>query len=133
MTTPGTTSGTSAGTDAAAAPGAAAGTANTRIRVGNGEPGGAAPYDVVIGTGLLGELPELLGPKVARVAIIHPKALAATAEAIRADLDVSYEAVTIEVPDAEEAKSVQVLAYVWSVLGQSGFTRTDAIDRKSVV
>ena len=89
--------------------------------------GGESPYDVVIGTGLLGELPKLLGDKPARVAIIHPKALTATAEAIRADLDVTYEAVTIEVPDAEEAKSVNVLAYIWSVLGQSGFTRTDAI------
>jgi len=89
--------------------------------------GGAAPYDVVVGTGLLGELPALIGEKAARVAIVHPKALAATAEAIRADLDASYEAVTIEVPDAEEAKSVQVLSYLWSVLGQAGFTRTDVI------
>jgi 3-dehydroquinate synthase len=89
--------------------------------------GGAAPYDVVVGTELLGELPAMLGKDAARVAVIHPKALAATAEAIRADLDVTYEAVTIEVPDAEEAKSAKVLAYVWSVLGQAGFTRTDAI------
>jgi 3-dehydroquinate synthase len=89
--------------------------------------GGAAPYDVIVGTGLLGELPALIGEKAARVAIVHPKALAATAEAIRADLDVTYEAVTIEVPDAEEAKSVQVLSYLWSVLGQAGFTRTDVI------
>jgi 3-dehydroquinate synthase len=89
--------------------------------------GGPAPYDVIVGTGLLGELPALIGPKAARVAVIHPKALAATAEAIRADLDPVYEAVTIEVPDAEEAKSVKVLAYLWSVLGQAGFTRTDVI------
>ncbi|HEV2344764.1 MAG TPA: 3-dehydroquinate synthase [Actinocrinis sp.] len=89
--------------------------------------GGESPYDVVIGTGLFSKLPGLLGDKPTRVAIIHPKTLAATAEAVRADLDVLYEAVTIEVPDAEEAKSVQVLAHVWSVLGQSGFTRTDAI------
>jgi 3-dehydroquinate synthase len=63
------------------------------------------------------------------VAIIHPRALAATAEAIRDDL-VEHEgrqALTIEVPDAEEAKSVHVLAYVWEVLGKSGFTRTDAV------
>jgi 3-dehydroquinate synthase len=89
--------------------------------------GGPAPYDVIVGTELLGDLPTLIGDKAARVAVIHPKALVATAEAIRADLDVSYEAVTIEVPDAEEAKSVKVLAYIWSVLGQAGFTRTDAI------
>jgi 3-dehydroquinate synthase len=89
--------------------------------------GGPKPYDVIVGTGLLGELSALIGEKAARVAIIHPKALVATAEAIRADLDVKYEAVTIEVPDAEEAKTAQVLAYVWSVLGQAGFTRTDVI------
>ena len=89
--------------------------------------GGPAPYDVIVGTGLLDQLPALIGTAAARVAVIHPKALAETAEAIRADLDVTYEAVTIEVPDAEEAKSVQVLAYIWSVLGQAGFTRTDAI------
>ena len=101
--------------------------ANTRITVGGGAEGDAAPYDVVIGTGLLGELPALLGPKTARVAIIHPKALAATAEAIRADLAESFQAITIEVPDAEEAKSLTVLGYLWTVLGQAGFTRTDAI------
>src|SRR5262249_21061752 len=38
-----------------------------------------------------------------------------------------YQALTIEVPDAEEAKSVHVLAYIWEVLGKSNFTRTDAV------
>ena len=89
--------------------------------------GGDQPYQVLVGTGLHSALPGMIGTAAARVAVIHPKALAATAEAVRADLDVVYEAVTIEVPDAEEAKSAQVLAHVWSVLGQSGFTRTDAI------
>jgi 3-dehydroquinate synthase len=94
----------------------------TRITVA-----GDAPYDVVIGTGLLGELPAMLGPAAARVAVVHPKALAATSEAIRDDLAGTVQAITIEVPDAEEAKSAQVLAYLWTVLGQAGFTRTDAI------
>lgn len=88
---------------------------------------GEAPYDVLIGTGLLGELPALLGPATSRVAIVHPKALTSTAESVRADLDAHFEAVTIEVPDAEEAKSARVLAQLWTVLGQAGFTRTDAI------
>ncbi|NUP48964.1 MAG: 3-dehydroquinate synthase [Catenulispora sp.] len=96
----------------------------TRIKVG-----GDAPYDVVVGHGLLGELPALIGPKAARVAVVHPRALAATAEAVRDDLagHAGYQALTIEVPDAEEAKSVGVLAYIWEVLGKSGFTRTDAV------
>ena len=98
-------------------------TDETRIKVG-----GDAPYEVVVGHGLLGELPAMLGTQVARVAIVHPKALAPTAEAVRDDLSgQGLEAITIEVPDAEEAKSVQVLAYIWGVLGQANLTRTDAI------
>ncbi|MBR7839363.1 3-dehydroquinate synthase [Actinospica durhamensis] len=70
----------------------------------------------------------MLGERVSRVAVVHPKALAATGEAVRADLAAAgLKAITIEVPDAEEQKSAQVLAYLWSVLGQAGFTRTDAI------
>ncbi|MEZ5157414.1 MAG: hypothetical protein R2687_01140 [Candidatus Nanopelagicales bacterium] len=34
---------------------------------------------------------------------------------------------SIEIPDAEEAKSVEVLNYRWSVLGENGFTRSDAL------
>ena len=33
------------------------------------------PYDVVVGRGLLGELPAMLGPNAQRVAVIHPAAL----------------------------------------------------------
>ena len=90
--------------------------------------GGAAPYDVVIGSGLLGELPALLGPDVRRVAVIHPRALAATGEAIRVDLaDQGYDAHGIEIPDGEEAKLAPVASFCWQVLGQTGFTRSDAV------
>ncbi len=90
--------------------------------------GGAAPYDVMVGTGLLGELPAMLGPGVQRVAVIHPRALAATGEAIREDLaEQGYDAHGIEIPDAEEAKLAPVASFCWQVLGQTGFTRTDAV------
>jgi len=96
---------------------------STRLRVA-----GAAPYDVVVGTGLLGELPALLGDGVRRVAVIHPHALAATGEAIRADLaEQGYDAHAIEVPDAEEAKLAPVASFCWQVLGRTGFTRSDAV------
>ncbi|MET9271792.1 3-dehydroquinate synthase [Kribbella sp. NPDC003557] len=102
-------------TDGAAGP--------TRIRVA-----AAAPYDVVIGNNLLGELPGLLGEGVQRVAVVHPRALRETGDAIRDDLTGSgFTAHAIEIPDAEEAKTAEVLAYCWSVLGQAGFTRSDAI------
>jgi 3-dehydroquinate synthase len=89
---------------------------------------GERPYDVVVGHELLGELAELVGPDVARVAVIHPRALRTTGEAVRDDLNASgYEAHVVEVPDAEEAKSAEVAAFCWSVLGRIGMTRSDAI------
>ena len=89
---------------------------------------GEQPYDVVIGRHLLGELPAMLGPDVRRVLVLAPAALSATAEAIRADLAAQgYEAIQAEVPDAEESKTAQVAAFCWQVLGQAGFTRSDAV------
>lgn len=95
----------------------------TRIRVH-----AERPYDVVVGRGLLGELGPLLGPSCQRVAVVAPVALSATAEAVREDLVAEgYEAIALEVPNGEEAKTPEVAAFCWSVLGQAGFTRTDAI------
>ena len=95
----------------------------SRLRVA-----GAAPYDVLVGAGLLGELPGMLGEGVRRVAVIHPRALAATGEVIREDLaQQGYDAHGIEVPDGEEAKLAPVASFCWQVLGQTGFTRSDAV------
>ncbi|HET7305685.1 MAG TPA: 3-dehydroquinate synthase [Segeticoccus sp.] len=89
---------------------------------------GVGGYDVVVGRGLLGEIAPLLGNGVERVMVIHPKALAATGEAVRADLaEQGFQAFAAEVPDAEEAKSAEVATFCWQVLGQAGFTRSDAI------
>ena len=85
---------------------------------------GAQPYDVVVGHGLLGELAGMLGD-AHRVAIVHPASLRATAEAIQAEL--ATETHLVEVPEGEAQKDLKVAAYVWDVLGQVGFTRTDAI------
>ncbi|PZR52754.1 3-dehydroquinate synthase [Xylanimonas oleitrophica] len=89
---------------------------------------GPAPYDVVIGRHLLGELPTMLGRDVRRVLVMHPASLEATGEAVREDLARSgYEAFAVELPDAEEQKTAQVAAFCWQVLGQADFTRSDAI------
>jgi len=94
----------------------------TRIPVG-----GPAPYEVVVGHGLLGELPPLLG-KATRVAVIHPPTLRATAEGVRDDLIATgLDAHAIEIPDGEDAKTLKVAGFCWDVLGQVGFTRSDAI------
>ncbi|GHB62398.1 3-dehydroquinate synthase [Streptomyces cirratus] len=98
----------------------------TRINVGASA--GHDAYDVLVGRQLLGELGSLIGTRAQRVAVIHPEALASTGEALRDDLAAQgYEAVAIQVPNAEEAKTVEVAAYCWKALGQSGFTRTDVI------
>ncbi|MFJ8001566.1 3-dehydroquinate synthase [Streptomyces sp. NPDC096310] len=98
----------------------------TRIQVGG--TAGHDPYEVLVGHRLLGELPALIGPRVRRIAVIHPEALEGTGEALRADLaDQGYEAVAIQVPNAEEAKTAEVAAYCWKALGQTGFTRSDVI------
>jgi 3-dehydroquinate synthase len=95
--------------------------ATTRISVGG-------DYDVVVGHGLLDELPGLLGDGVQRVMVVHPRALGATGEAVREALVAKgFEAYAAEVPDAEAAKTAQVAAFLWGVLGQAGFTRSDAI------
>ncbi|KOU52895.1 MULTISPECIES: 3-dehydroquinate synthase [unclassified Streptomyces] len=100
--------------------------APTRIQVGGAA--GTDPYEVLVGRNLLGELAGLIGDRAKRVAIIHPEALAGTGDEIRADLAAEgYEAIAIQVPNAEEAKTAEVAAYCWKALGQSGFTRTDVV------
>ena len=90
--------------------------------------GGAAPYDVVVGTGLLDEVPRALGSGVRRVAVIHPPAVAAVAEQVRERLaNDGYVVLDLPVPDGEAAKVVDVAAQGWQALGRAGFTRSDAV------
>ncbi|MEV7702876.1 MULTISPECIES: 3-dehydroquinate synthase [Streptomyces] len=98
----------------------------TRIQIAG--TAGTDPYEVLVGRQLLGELPNLIGDQAKRVAVLHPEALAETGEAVREDLaSQGYEAIAIQLPNAEEAKTVEVAAYCWKALGQTGFTRTDVI------
>jgi 3-dehydroquinate synthase len=95
----------------------------TRIAVG-----GAAPYDVVVGTGLLGELPALVGPDARQVLVVHQPALGdRAADVERALRDAGHSVVLAPVPDGEPAKTVEVAAGVWALLGRHAFTRSDAV------
>lgn len=85
-------------------------------------------YDVVIGKGLLSQLPGILGPHPHRVAIILPRALRATGDVVKSALDdAGYNAILVEIPDSEEGKHIEVASFCWQVLGQSDFTRSDAV------
>ncbi|MET8947840.1 3-dehydroquinate synthase [Streptomyces sp. NPDC004542] len=98
----------------------------TRIQVGGSA--GTDPYEVLVGRRLAGELGGLIGGRARRVALVHPRALAGTAEALRADLaGQGLRSVAVQVPDAERAKTAEVAARCWRTLGRSGFTRSDVI------
>ena len=85
------------------------------------------PYPVVIGTGLLNELEELLAGRH-KVAILHQPVLTHTAEKIRALLaDNGVDAHRIEIPDAEAGKELPVVGFIWEVLGRIGIGRKDAL------
>lgn len=89
---------------------------------------GTDPYDVVIGSSIRDQVSEGVPATAARVAIIHPPTLRDQAEALRSEIGLSTPTViTIEIPDGEKAKTAAVAEYCWTVLGQSGFTRTDVV------
>ncbi|MDP9221944.1 MAG: 3-dehydroquinate synthase [Actinomycetota bacterium] len=99
-------------------------TAATRIAVG----AGSAAYDVLVGTGLDDDLPAALGTGVRRVLIVHPAALGPAAARLRDLLQRNgFVPLTLEVPNGEAAKTADVAVRLWAVLGQAGFTRTDAV------
>ncbi len=95
----------------------------TRIGVG-----GEQPYEVVVGTGILSELPGLVGKRAETAAVIHDERVGAVARpACRALREAGYRVASAEVPGGEAAKDVAVLARLWSWLAESKVTRTDCV------
>jgi 3-dehydroquinate synthase len=94
----------------------------TRIRVG-----GAQPYPVVIGTGVLGELSLLVGA-ARTVVVIYPEGLEQIARPVCGALDGAGYLVHAEaVPAGEAAKQIAVAVRLWSRLAAHGVTRSDAV------
>ena len=89
---------------------------------------GEHPYDVVIGTGILGELPSLVGEKARTAVVIHPEGLAGIARPACGALEqAGYVTAAEEVPAGEAAKEIGVAARLWSRLAEHRVTRSDAI------
>ncbi|MEY9953398.1 3-dehydroquinate synthase [Leifsonia sp. EB34] len=88
---------------------------------------GANPYPVVIGRGLRFDLAAYLGAGVKKVLVVHPPTLGAAAAELRESLLEHYEVLLAEVPDAEAAKRVEVASFLWGIMGQADFTRSDAV------
>ncbi|MGI8647754.1 MAG: 3-dehydroquinate synthase [Acidimicrobiales bacterium] len=88
---------------------------------------GSHPYDVLVGVNLIDELPRLIAG-AEKVAILHQPTMLGAAESMSELLEsVGFHADTVELPDAEQAKSYPVAQFCWDVLGQAGLTRSDVI------
>ena len=88
--------------------------------------GGAAPYDVVVGRGVLDRIPNMLGADPQRIALVHAEPLSEIADAVAATL-ADYEVLRIPLPEGEPAKTANVAISAWEALGEYGFTRSDAV------
>lgn len=86
------------------------------------------PYDVVIGEGAMNHLVDVLGPKPAKIALIHTQPVQRHSGRARALLrQGGYEVSDIVIPDAEPGKTITVANGIWERLGNEGFTRSDAV------
>jgi len=87
------------------------------------------PYPVLVGRGVRGELTATIaGLGAAAAVLVHQPALAEVAERIRGDLAAAgIDAHRVEVPDAEDGKSLAVAGFCWEVCGRVGLTRGDVV------
>jgi 3-dehydroquinate synthase len=95
----------------------------TRIHVG-----GDRPYQVVVGTGVLGELPAMVGADAHPVVLIHPRGLERIAGPVAAVLrDAGYLVHAEVIPDGEAAKDLDTASALWSRLAARRASRSGAI------
>ncbi len=86
-----------------------------------------SPYDVLVGDGLVGRLPALLGERVQRVALAYPEDLPDLPARVRDLLAETYDVLDLPLPPGEAAKTTAVADRCWEALGRAGFTRSDAV------
>lgn len=83
------------------------------------------PYRVEIERGASSGLVDLVG-SAARVAIIHPAALAERAAGLASEL-ADRQVLSLVVPTGEQAKFSDTLVQCWQALAEAGFTRSDVV------
>jgi 3-dehydroquinate synthase len=94
----------------------------TRIPVGN-----SAPYEVIVGTGAIGQTAGLL-ESAHRIAVLRPPVMAEQAAALADELRGGDRDVhIIEIPAGEAAKTPEVALRCWTRLAELSFTRHDAL------
>jgi len=89
---------------------------------------GESPYDVVVGRGVMDELPSLVGTASAQVLLVHSHSMGDLSTRVESALrGGGFEVIRAPVPDGEAAKTVEVADGLWSLLGRRAFTRSDAV------
>jgi 3-dehydroquinate synthase len=90
---------------------------------------GERPYPVWVGRGVRDRLAGAVADLGAATAVVvHQPALTAAAEVVREELAAGgVDAHRVEVPDAEEGKSLAVAGFCWEVCGRVGLTRSDVV------
>ena len=91
------------------------------------EVGATNTYRVTVGKGARSMLAKELDASVSKVLIVCAGVMQKDAEKLRESLLDSFEVYIVELPDAEDAKRVEIAAFCWEILGQKDFTRSDAI------
>ncbi len=87
-----------------------------------------ASYTVSVGRGLNSVISASIPGDSRKVLIVHPPVLHQRAEALREELSSAQREVFLaEVPDGEASKRLEVAGFVWGLLGQLEFSRTDTI------
>jgi 3-dehydroquinate synthase len=95
----------------------------TRILVG-----GERPYEVVVGSGVLSELPSLVGKDARTAVVVHAASLGEIARpACQVLAGAGYVVHAEAIPDGEAAKDIAVAADLWSRLAAHRVTRSDVI------
>jgi 3-dehydroquinate synthase len=89
---------------------------------------GDQPYEVVVGSGVLSELPGLIGKRAETVAVFWDERLGELADQVAHVLSgAGYQVAVAHVPSGEKAKDVAVLTRLWSYLAERKVTRTDCV------
>ncbi|MBW0094247.1 3-dehydroquinate synthase [Pseudonocardia sp. KRD-184] len=89
----------------------------------------ASPYPVLVGRGARAEVAgTVTGLGAAKAVVVHQPSLADQAEELRASLVAAgVDAHRVEVPDAEDGKTLAVAGFCWEVCGSVGLTRGDVV------
>ena len=86
------------------------------------------PYAVTVGQGLDVAVIAAVPERVNKALIVYSAPMRERADALKEGLsDRGITPVLAEVPDAEQGKTAEVMAFCWKVLGQSDFTRSDIV------